>query len=665
MVRFALIFIILSILPTISFSQLIITDKILEELRVQEVSYIEDAEGIYNYTTIRNLDDEDWTSSSPNTVVNLESKAYWIKFTVINSTEDLREIIFDFKNWSLVDLYGEAARGEDIRGITGHLRPWVERTFPYANYNLVDAYIRPLDTLDFIAKLDPEFNGMIRPSDLSFKIAEKSPILKKKNNSNHISHLFIGIYLIMLVYNLFIWISTKDKSYRFYILSLLLYLVALFDISGKFLSIFPNIEKIPYLMFYWHSVQPHLITIAVLLFINDFFRLNDRYPLWSKIIKADIIAVILMFIIIQINFDIGVGLIVLNTLPFLIIVFVVSIKSFMDNYPGSIYVIIGHIFWFMGGIGNMLSQVHPGVRESEFFSNHSIFLGSGIEMVMFSLALANTINYLKKENEEKQKKIIQQLQENAELQDKVNRELEAKVMDRTQEIFDQKEEINDQKKNLESEKERSDGLLLNILPKEIAEELKQTGKANPRVYENVSILLVDITKFSNMVRNTKANDLVEDLDTIFSAFDDIVGKYNLEKIKTIGDAYLCVGGLPIVNETHALDTVKAAQEMIAFMSDWRKKKKTNNDEELNLRVGIHTGAVVAGVVGKIKFQFDIWGDAVNLAARMEAGSSAGRINISNATYQLVKDHYECEHRGKFSVKNMGEVDMYFVNGVKN
>lgn len=643
-----------------SFSQISLFDEGFKEHISTDFHFIQDQVGSFDIDSILNLTATEWVKADSSSVLNFNEEAYWIKFSAFNNSQNFNHAIFDFKNWSFVDLYH--TDGKQIKKIfkTGHLRPYSERAFPFANYNFIEIGFEQKDTLQFYAKLDPAFNNMIRPNDLSFKVYDRSTILNAKELSNKISFLFFGIYLIMLLYNLFIWLSTGDKSYRFYLLSLVIYTIMILDTSGILLSAFPNFKGMPELIKQFHTIQPHLITIAVLLFIHDFLRLKERYPLWSKILRADIIAVAFMMFIIHLHFDIGANLIVFNTLPFVIIVFTVAIKSVRDRFPGAIYLLIGHIFWFVGAIGAMLGQVHPQIKEIEFFQNHSIFLGSGIEMVMFSLALANTINYLKKENEEKQQKIITQLKENSLLLDKVNRDLEAKVINRTKEIYDQKEEINDQKKDLEKEKERSEGLLLNILPHEVAEELKQTGKATPKYHEMVSILFVDITKFSNMVKHTKAKTLVEDLDAIFSAFDEIAIKYNQEKIKTIGDAYMSVCGLTNNVENHALNTVLAAEEMINFMKEWRKTKETHNDEEYNLRAGIHSGAVTAGVVGKIKFQFDIWGDAVNLASRMESNSKTSMINISEKTYHLVKDIFKCEHRGKFPVKNMGEVDMYFV-----
>ena len=631
-----------------------------KEHTFSEVEFIEDLNKAYNLNSILELEDSAWQFSNSETTINLDALSYWIKFSIHNNGTSYGDALFDFKNWSFLDLF--YIEGNQLKQVykTGHLRPYSERALQFANYNFIPIGIGPNETMEFYAKLDPAFNNMVRPTNLNFKVSDRSSVLKQKDRSNQLSFFFFGIYMIMLIYNLFIWISTKDKTYRFYLLSLVVYTIMIMDTSGMWLALFPNFNGMPELIKHFHTIQPHLITITVLLFIHDFLRLEERYPFWSKILKADVIAVLLMIIVLYINFDLGVNLTVFNTLPFVVIVFVVAIKSLRDKFPGALYLLIGHIFWFIGAIGAMLGQIHPTINQIEFFQNHSIFSGSAIEMIMFSLALANTINYLRKENEEKQKKIIHQLQENAQLQDTINRELETKVSLRTKEIFNQKEEINTQKLKLEKEKERSDGLLLNILPHDVADELKKTGKATPKYHEMVSILFVDITKFSNMVRNTNPKNLVEDLDSIFSAFDEIVEKYKLEKIKTIGDAYMCVCGLTDDVPNHALNTILASDEMIQFMKEWRKTKNTKSDDELNLRAGIHSGAVTAGVVGKIKFQFDIWGDAVNLASRMESNSKTSLINISETTYEMVKDYFICEYRGKFPVKNMGEVDMYFV-----
>lgn len=219
-----------------------------------------------------------------------------------------------------------------------------------------------------------------------------------------------------------------------------------------------------------------------------------------------------------------------------------------------------------------------------------------------------------------------------------------------------------QSKKTEAAKKRSDELLLNILPEETAEELKTTGKAQPKRFEQVTILFTDFKNFSQIAEKLEADKLVHLINECFSGFDRIISAYNIEKIKTIGDSYMCAAGLPVANETHALDMVRAALEIQQFVEDYKKTCAANNLPIFEIRIGIHTGNVVAGVVGIKKFAYDIWGDTVNTASRMESSGEAGKVNISHSTYLLVKEHFICEYRGKITAKNKGEIDMYFVMG---
>ncbi len=217
---------------------------------------------------------------------------------------------------------------------------------------------------------------------------------------------------------------------------------------------------------------------------------------------------------------------------------------------------------------------------------------------------------------------------------------------------------------IEIEKNRSDNLLLNILPEETAIELKQSGKVLAKKFESVTVLFTDFEGFTNYAEKLTPEQLVESVDYYFSKFDEIIEKYTLEKIKTIGDAYMCAGGLPFQTEDHAYKMILAALEIAQFVQD-SKNNTAENQTRFNIRIGINTGPVVAGVVGTKKFAYDIWGDTVNIASRMESCSEPGKINISENTYQLVKDIFECDYRGEIQVKNRGMMKMYFVNGVKN
>jgi ligand-binding sensor domain-containing protein/class 3 adenylate cyclase len=232
--------------------------------------------------------------------------------------------------------------------------------------------------------------------------------------------------------------------------------------------------------------------------------------------------------------------------------------------------------------------------------------------------------------------------------------LEETVTERTAEIVSQKEIIL-------KEKERSDSILKNILPDETASELKQHGYVNPKTYEVVSVLFTDFKGFTQVSEQLSPVDLVEEIHYCYKAFDMIMERFGIEKIKTIGDAYMAAGGIPTPNANNPVNTVKAALAIRDFMEVYQNRRKQEGRTPFEIRIGVHTGPVVAGLVGIKKFAYDIWGDTVNTAARMESSGAVGQVNISGQTYEKVKAHFRCVHRGKIPAKNKGELDMYFVD----
>ncbi|MCA9663315.1 MAG: FIST C-terminal domain-containing protein, partial [Myxococcales bacterium] len=218
---------------------------------------------------------------------------------------------------------------------------------------------------------------------------------------------------------------------------------------------------------------------------------------------------------------------------------------------------------------------------------------------------------------------------------------------------------------LAAEKQKSDELLRNILPREVAEELKRTGRVEPVYYERVSVLFTDFQGFTRIAKQMSPAELIRELDYFFSAFDAIVERRGLEKLKTIGDAYMCAGGIPAPNDSHALDAVAAAWEMQAFMREAASRRAASGRPCWRLRIGIHTGPLMAGVIGNKKFAYDIWGDTVNIASRLESTGEPGRINVSATTFAAVEAAFSGEHRGRITAKNAGEIDMYFIVGPRD
>jgi class 3 adenylate cyclase len=210
----------------------------------------------------------------------------------------------------------------------------------------------------------------------------------------------------------------------------------------------------------------------------------------------------------------------------------------------------------------------------------------------------------------------------------------------------------------------SDLLLERILPVAVARELKERGEVQPLFFDSVTVLFTDFVGFTQASERMLPDELVAELDACFSQFDAVAARYGIEKLKTIGDAYMCASGLPQLTSTHAVDACLAALEFRAFMLQTHAIRNSVGEEFFQIRIGIHTGPVTAGVIGINKFAYDIWGDTVNTASRMESSGEPGRVNVSGDTYALVHPFFECEYRGKVKAKGKGEIDMYFLTRIK-
>lgn len=236
--------------------------------------------------------------------------------------------------------------------------------------------------------------------------------------------------------------------------------------------------------------------------------------------------------------------------------------------------------------------------------------------------------------------------------------------DINQELKRQRDEIENQKVELENEKKRSEDLLKNILPEETSRELIIHGEAKTQYYKKVTVLFSDFQGFTNICENMHPQEIVKELANYFSRFEEFCEDHYVEKIKTIGDAYMCAGGIPMRNNSNPIDVVLVGLEIVRYIEKTNKEKLIEGLKPWDIRVGIHTGSLIAGVIGKKKFAYDIWGDTVNTASRMETSGESNKVNISGDTYKYVKEFFTCIPRGKIEAKNKGFVDMYFVSGIK-
>ena len=235
---------------------------------------------------------------------------------------------------------------------------------------------------------------------------------------------------------------------------------------------------------------------------------------------------------------------------------------------------------------------------------------------------------------------------------------------RTKTITKQKDQIELQNKNIEREKEKADKLLLNILPSETADELKNKGVATTRQYRKATVMFTDIKDFSKVAETMDPSLLVKSLDSLFREFDKIIEKHQIEKIKTMGDAYMAVGGLPLRDKENPINCVLAALEIQRYMDTLKEESIKRGEGFWELRIGIHTGDVIAGVIGSKRIAYDIWGSTVNIAQRMETSGETWKVNVSESTYEHIAPFFKCSPRGKIPTKNTGEISMFFIEGIK-
>ncbi len=457
--------------------------------------------------------------------------------------------------------------------------------------------------------------------------------------------LCIGVaFLLFFLFWLLVYLNPDQKVFKYIAaMATAVLLCAVTYFIPAFYELSYGAEKIRFL--FNSSLFP--IMTSLTLFVTEFV-LRGRVSLLNKVLLPILAITSVMGHLYNISPPFGIAnSIMLGYFAYLIFTYrkiitrtqtVVLASMLIPTLSGVVYVML-HKYWL-----DLYHEIeHPIIAI--------VILSSPVLLLVFiSIRFREVLRDMAAEAE----KVLKITEEKKSILENQNMMLENQVQERTREVMKQKEEA-------DLQRIRSEELLLNILPGEVAEELMLTGGAQPKAYTMVTVMFTDFKDFTSVSEKVSAELLVEEIHYCFSMFDRILQNYPIEKIKTIGDAYLCAAGLPVSNYTHATDMVRAAMEIRDFMLKRKKEKEAKGEIPFVLRVGIHTGPVVAGVVGVKKYAYDIWGDTVNLAARMEQNCDPGKINISGSTYELVKDKFKFEYRGKIDAKNKGQIDMYFVD----
>jgi class 3 adenylate cyclase len=454
--------------------------------------------------------------------------------------------------------------------------------------------------------------------------------------------LFSALF-IMGLYHIGLYINRRRDSSPFYF-GIFCILISIRTICIQERLIFDIFSNLPFwLVHKLEFITFYSATLVSLLFIKSLFidEFIERIYLFLKWIFILLSLIVLLFPM----------EVYLYTLPFMQIILIleiiyiifISILAIKNKRTGARLFFTG-IILFGGSIIHDILVANGGLH-TRFLTSYGL-----ISLIIFqSTALSRKFSnaFYQSEILRHELKILSE-------------SLEMKVKERTDSL-----EI--ALKEIQKEKEKSEQLLLNILPKEIAEELKDKGYAEPCSFDSVTVMFTDFKDFTKIASHMTPKDLVRDLEFCFVQFDKIIEKFGIEKLKTIGDSYMCASGIPktknkkdMNKNRNAIDACNAALEIVDFMNLIKESKNRKGQEFWDIRIGIHSGPLVAGVIGEKKLAYDVWGDTVNVASRMESNSNPGKINISGETYQLVKDYFKCEYRGKMKAKNKGQIDMYFL-----
>jgi class 3 adenylate cyclase len=538
----------------------------------------------------------------------------------------------------------------------GTLIPRAERTFsiamtsPFTHANFIAVDLPPRARVSVIARLMTQ-NRFIPISRLHFSVWDANEASEGALRDRILQGVFYGVMLVLVFYNLAIFaLNPFERSYIFYVLMLvmssLLYGV-FYGLTLEFL--WPDN---PAWDFYCLWIVAPISFWAFVQFVRQYLDTRRHFPKSDSLLNwmgnTGLLFLPAYLLSLAANQPFSPKLMVLGSallsgiaIP---VICWVAVSAMIKRHALAQLFVAAMLCSVIGAAITFSAWLHF-LPEVEWTLSASQ-IGTVITGILLSIGLALRMRQLQRELAVRQiedaHRRTEHEREKRELVEQQSRVLEVKVLERTAELAETKA--------------KSDALLAGILPHAVIEELKATGESEPRRYDEASILFTDFSGFTQVVSTIPPKRLVHELDEIFRGFDDIAKRNGLEKIKTIGDAYMAVAGLPVAAPDHALRCVRAALELTQFI----EMRNRTAAMKWGLRVGVHSGSVVAGIVGKDKFAFDVWGDAVNIASRLESASVVGRVNISAYTFELVQSQFDCEYRGKVAAKGKGEIDMYFV-----
>ncbi|MEX0966765.1 MAG: adenylate/guanylate cyclase domain-containing protein [Bacteroidia bacterium] len=554
---------------------------------------------------------------------------FWSRIRISNQSEKTLQSYLNFGFADTLDIY-EINNDKITHWQTGRSLDYHDK---YNHNNSILLTLAPGQSKLFYCR---HSSDLFYPSGLILSVYTENVL--RWNKLMYFSLFVDGFQIVMLILGFMLFFIFKDRHYLLCTIPLVGFLLWFSDINGE-LHLLLNSPG-PFIKYFNAIFTSWFMPVCIVIFYSSYVRLKKKMPwvYYTYLLLPGLIVIAVVGLIQNRWYpDISNFIILLLTV---ITFFSAVYMSFKGEKRARVWLLFTFPLIIGGGIHLIRLITNLQMDISSVFLMQS---GALISSTILGYLMYGRVNGTIREN-------FRVVKANEKLVREQNVNLEKKVAERTL-------QLEEQARQLDLEKQKSDSILLNILPEEVAEELKETGRSQARLFENVTVLFTDFVDFTKAGERLTPQELVSELHNCFKAFDEIIQKQGLEKIKTVGDAYIAVAGLPVPVKGHAARVAKAALEIRDFMV---ARQKLLKDNTFQVRLGIHSGPVVAGIVGVKKFAYDIWGDTVNTAARMEQCSEAGEVNISETTYGFIKGQFECTCRGVIAAKNKGKMQMYFV-----